>query len=103
MLDHTKEKGADDFVFVNPKTGTGYTDRKRWIVRLCKRSGVHPFGYHAIRRLAASVLAKENIPMVDIQRVLRHEALATTERYIRGMNSLAKSMEVLDGRDLGKK
>lgn len=98
LRNHVQGKKRNDHVFINPLTKDPYIDRKHWTIRLCKRAGVKSFGYHGIRRLSASVLAREGIPMIDIQQVLRHEALATTERYLRGMNDLKKSMEILDTR-----
>ncbi len=83
-------------VFLNPKTGERYVVRQYWIRHASERAGVKPFGYHAIRRLAASVLADRNVPMVAIQQVLRHENLATTERYVRGLSDLGESMGELE-------
>lgn len=83
-------------VFLNPKTEERYVVRQYWIRRASEKAGVKPFGYHAIRRLAASVLADRNVPMIAIQQVLRHENLATTERYVRGLSDLGSSMEELE-------
>lgn len=50
---------------------------------LCKRAGVKPFGFHALRRFFGSLLAdkyKESIPV--IQKLLGHASPNTTERYI---------------------
>ena len=38
--------------------------------------------FHAIRHLTASILGKNNVPLVDIQAILRHQRLSTTEKYI---------------------
>ncbi|MFH1217565.1 MAG: tyrosine-type recombinase/integrase [Pseudomonadota bacterium] len=55
---------------------------------LCKRAGVKHFGLHAIRHMTASILAKEGVPMIDIQTILRHKNLSTTERYIRRIEAI---------------
>jgi len=84
-------------VFVSEQTGERFVVRQYWIRKASEKAGVKPFGYHGIRRLAASVLADRNVPMVSIQHVLRHENLATTERYVRGLADLGGSMSKLEG------
>ena len=48
-------------VFVNlhggPTAGKPFTHRRWFLKRICDRASVKPFGYHAIRRYAASILA----------------------------------------------
>jgi integrase len=63
--------------------------------RLCDQAKIRKFGLHAIRHLTASILAKANLPMIDIQAVLRHKKLSTTERYIGRIDSLRPSLRVL--------
>jgi integrase len=53
-----------------------------WLGRLCKKAGVKPFGFHGMRHLFASILAAQNVPFVEIQYMLRHTSLATTQRCI---------------------
>lgn len=76
-----RKKSLTDIVFPS-KTGLQYITRIKWLEELCKRAGVEKFGFHRIRHLFASILAAKNIPMVEIQFMLRHSSLATTERYI---------------------
>lgn len=76
--------------------GPGYkkpfTQRRRFMVEICKRAGVPYFGYHALRRYVASVLADTHkVSAKTIQRILRHSALATTEKYIHNVNTNLKS------------
>jgi integrase len=61
----------------------------------CKKAGVKYFGVHAIRHLTASILAQANIPMIQIQTILRHMSLATTERYIKRLGDLKPALRVL--------
>ncbi|MGE5840957.1 MAG: tyrosine-type recombinase/integrase [Deltaproteobacteria bacterium] len=71
--------------------GPGYkrpfTQRRRFMVELCEKAGVQYFSYHALRRYVASVLADTHkVSAKTIQRVLRHSAVTTTERYIHHIN-----------------
>jgi len=91
------------WVFPNPdrrslRHGERYTFRGKWMKALCKRAGINPpFGLHAIRRYVASVLADTHKKGAkSIQRVLRHQALTTTERYIGNVNQdLVETMALL--------
>jgi len=81
------------FVFVSTSNKPGrhygkpYTERRWFMETLCKRAGVRPFGFHALRRYVASVLADTHkVSAKTVQRILRHKNLATTERYIQNLN-----------------
>ena len=65
--------------------------------RLCKRAEVKPFGFHALRRYVASVLADTHkVSSKTIQRILRHKNVSTTERYIQNINhDLESIMDLL--------
>ncbi len=77
---HHKQSCVSEWVFPNPKTGIAYNARNKWLPRLCKKADVKPFGLHSLRHLTASILAHENVAMIDIQAILRHKKLTTTER-----------------------
>jgi integrase len=64
---------------------------------LCKRAGVKSFGFHALRRYVASLLADTHkISAKTIQRILRHKNVMTTERYIKNINrDLGATMNLL--------
>lgn len=62
-----------------------YQYRQHWMKKLCKRAGVEPFGFHGIRHLFASILASKNVPLVEIQKMLRHGSIQTTARYIHSL------------------
>lgn len=76
------------WVFPNPKTGEPFTDRRKWLRGICARAGIKSFGFHAMRRFVASVLADSGkVSLVAIQRLLRHNSPRTTERYIYNMRA----------------
>ena len=63
-----------------------YQYRQHWMKKLCKRAGgVEPFGFHGIRHLFASILASKNVPLVEIQKMLRHGSIQTTAKYIHSL------------------
>jgi hypothetical protein len=64
---------------------------------LCKRAGVRPFGFHALRRFVASVLQdSKKVDLKKIQLLLGHANLTTTQRYIYHLGEdLSSTVEVL--------
>jgi integrase len=80
-----RETKDSHFVFVCTRKGIHYgkpfTTRRTFMKNLCKRAKVKPFGFHALRRFSASILAdKHKVSAKTIQRVLRHKNLSTTEK-----------------------
>ncbi|WP_407844607.1 tyrosine-type recombinase/integrase [Desulfovibrio falkowii] len=61
---------------------TAHVIRAGFLADLCP---CDHFCLHAIRHLTATLLAKDGVPMKDIQAILRHKRLATTENYIARM------------------
>jgi integrase len=75
------------YVFVCTQKGIHYgnpfTARRTFMKNICERAGVKPFGFHAMRRYVASILAdKHKASLKSIQTWLRHENLTTTQRYV---------------------
>jgi integrase len=85
-----------------PNYGKPFKVRRKFMKGLCKRAGVKEFGFHALRRYVASVLADTHkVSSKQIQRILRHKALRTTERYIQHINEDLKStFELLSVKNL---
>jgi integrase len=85
-----------------PNYGRPYKVRRRFLASLCERAGVRLFGFHALRRYVASILADTHkVSAKTIQRVLRHKNLATTERYIRALNrDLKDTLNLLSERKI---
>jgi len=82
-----QKKKQDEWVFYNKKEKTRYNRRPKVMPGLCKRAGVKPFGFHAIRHFAASYLAdQDKISKKAISGLLRHKSLATTELYLHSID-----------------
>lgn len=92
----------DDTPSPNHRPGEPFQYRQHFMKRLCKRAGVKPFGFHAIRHLSAIVLYKAHYPVSFVQKVLRHQHPLVTERYLRAfglsLDELREGLEVFDGR-----
>ncbi len=94
---------ASAYVFPS-RTGLPYQERRYFLPMLCARAGVPPFGYHALRRYVASVLADTHkVSIKAIQRILRHANLSTTERYIENMDTDMKATLDLLSKNNAKK
>ena len=95
LLIQKDKRKSDTWVFPDPETLQPFTTRLHWMKNLCRRAQVKHFGLHAIRHLSASILAREGVAMIDIQTILRHKNLSTTERYIRRIESVRPALQVL--------
>ena len=89
---HRKQGVRSLHVFSAPD-GQPYKWRQHYMHRLCTRAGVKPFGFHAVRHLSASILARAGVPLPTIQTILRHKNATTTSRYL---HSLGIVENVLD-------
>ncbi len=103
---HNRTLKNSPHVFVSDQPGihfgNPYTARRRFMAGPCKRAGVRPFGFHALRRYVASVLADTHkVSAKTIQRILRHKNIYTTERYIQNINrDLRGTMNLLSVNNL---
>lgn len=61
----------------------------------CKKAGVKPFGFHAIRHLRASMLYRQECGVAEIQRVLRHKNPMTATAYLQlpGHKEVKRALE----------
>ena len=74
----------------------------RFLIYLCRRAKVRPFGYHALRRFVASVLYdKHKVSLKKVQIILGHASASTTERYLFNLDKdLTATMDLLTKDDL---
>lgn len=59
---------------------------KLMLKRLCEKTGVSPFGFHAIRHyFAVSLVRSQKADITDIQQLLGHQRPTTTDIYLRSV------------------
>ncbi|MGD9949788.1 MAG: tyrosine-type recombinase/integrase [Desulfobulbus sp.] len=103
LREHKRTTGLLRYVFLNqcnedPQKWVPYQYRQHWLKRLCIKAETKQFGFHGIRHLFASILASQNVPLVEIQKMLRHGSITTTARYIHSLGSGNREVvEVLPG------
>lgn len=74
-----------------------YSKRQGLMKELCKRAGVEPFGFHALRHAGASLLDSCGVPIGVTQKILGHANRSTTEIYLHSIGKSEKSaMEVYE-------
>ena len=98
-LKEHQNAAANEWVFTQSKgqhKDKPYTENRGFPQALCQKAKVKPFGCHGIRGLTASILAKHDVPMISIRDTLRHKNLGTTERYVRGLESVRDHLKVLE-------
>ena len=101
MLWEHQQQSQGEYVFtqsVGRHNGNPYIENRDFPQALCRAAGVKPFGCHGIRGLTATLLAREGVAMKEIQEILRHQKLATTERYIRSTGRARSALKNLEGR-----
>lgn len=85
------------FVFANSKGGPMDFDlaARRFIIPSLKKAGVVWHGFHAFRRGLATTLHAQGIPDKEIQRILRHSNVNTTQAcYVRVLpENVRKAMD----------
>ena len=91
-------QGKGNHVFtcpVEPYVGQPYKTAAHVMKRLCAKAKVKPFGFHAIRHLAATILTQEGKSLFAIQHALRHEKQTTTDRYLHSLGAFAEVSDAL--------
>jgi integrase len=87
---------SGEWIFTDPQSGLPFVARQHWLPRLCKRAEVKKFGIHAIRHLSASILIRNKVSLIDVQTILRHQNLITTQRYVHRLDSIRKVVSVFE-------
>jgi integrase len=96
----------DDGFSAKHGPGSPFKQRRHFMGKLCKRAGIEPFGFHAIRHLSAVILYKEGKPLSLIQKILRHQNPSTTEIYLASLGfqneEMREALELLGQRGPAK-
>ncbi len=91
-------------VFTSRTTGLEYTARQHMMPNLCKEAGVKPFGLHAIRHLAATIMSYSGeMSLPEVQTMLRHKNPNTTARYIKSLGVQPDKIEQVFAKRKGAK
>lgn len=73
------------------------TKVEKMLPRLCKKAGVKPFGFHAIRHhVSALMAASKKLSLIEIQQQLRHKNATTTDHYLRSLVNESNAANVLE-------
>lgn len=94
-----EKRQQEHWVFFNEKTRTRFNRRPKFMKGLCKRAGIRPYGFHAIRHFMASYMVDTlKVGKKTISTILRHKSLATTEIYLHSIGEAkAEAMGRLEG------
>jgi integrase len=96
VLKKIPKKGA--YVFINPRTKNPYDYRDKFLATLCRKAEVKPFTYHNLRHFGASMLASNGAGLGDIQGILGHSQVSTTDGYIQSLRTgMVDAMKKMEG------
>jgi integrase len=82
LLELLERAGDAEYVFVNPDTGTRYTDVKKSFSAACRKAGITDFRFHDLRHTFGTRLADAGVDVVKIKELMGHASIVTTMRYI---------------------
>ena len=82
LLELREKAGDAEYVFVNPDTGTRYTDVKKSFSAACRTAGITDFRFHDLRHTFGTRLADAGVDVVKIKELMGHASIVTTMRYI---------------------
>lgn len=70
-----------EYVFINPDTGTHYTDIKHSWSTICRAANIKNFRFHDLRHTAITRMVEKGIPLPVVQDIAGHSKIETTMRY----------------------
>ena len=80
ILNNRKDNGSE-YVFLNPKTGKPIKHFHRTWDRIRTNAGVPDLRVHDLRHSYASVLINSGRSLYEVQKLLGHSNISTTQRY----------------------
>ncbi|MDG4647105.1 site-specific integrase [Roseibacterium sp. SDUM158017] len=72
---------ADDYVFLNPRTGTCYNSFHIAYFKARDAAGLPDVRIHDLRHTFASLLINNGVSLYEVQELLGHSSTAMTQRY----------------------
>lgn len=78
-----RNRSDNEFVFVNPRTGTAYNNIHKSWNRIRTRAGLPHLRLHDLRHNYASYLVNSGRSLYEVQRILGHSSPIMTQRYSR--------------------
>ncbi|HEY5885776.1 MAG TPA: site-specific integrase [Pyrinomonadaceae bacterium] len=85
LLDLCKGKRPDDYVWINPATDGPYTDIKRSFVGACRDAQIEGLVWHDLRATYGTRLGEAGFNAYDIAKLMGHESITTSQRYVRNL------------------
>ncbi len=95
LLERRRDSGSE-YVFPNPKTGEPLKHFHNTWDRIRKKAGIPDVRIHDLRHNFASLLINAGRSLYEVQKLLGHSQLATTQRYAHlTQNTLRDATEVV--------
>lgn len=92
----SRAAGSRMYIFEKDGEPLSKNTMDKILPRLCKKAGVKTFTLHSIRHHVAAILATK-LPLIEVQKILRHKRATTTDIYLRSLVSVTtKGIKVLD-------
>ncbi len=83
VLANTKPSiSLNDYVFINPKTGTRFKDIRKFFKTLKNKAGIDVMRFHDFRHILGTQGIKKGIPIEHISQALGHSGINVTQKYI---------------------
>jgi site-specific recombinase XerD len=73
--------GPNDYLFINPKTGTRYNSFHIAYFKARDMAGLPDVRIHDLRHTYASLLINNGVSLYEVQELLGHSSAAMTQRY----------------------
>jgi site-specific recombinase XerD len=80
LLESVPKEGAE-WVFTNPKTNRPFVSIFNAWNTARNKAGLSGLRIHDLRHSFASALVNHGVPIYDVQKLLGHQSIKTTERY----------------------
>jgi len=90
VLNLTKTRGKNDYLFVNPRTKTRYYNLHKAWNKIRIEAGLPKLRLHDLRHFVASELASNGVSIYVISKLLGHANVVTSERYSHVSNLATK-------------